>query len=311
VRKPKLESPVSAKPARQWESFERVVASIQRLFSPGVEVSHNEKIPDIRNRPRQFDVVFRGDWAGQKLLGVMECRDKSRPVDLPQIDAFITKSRSVKANIAVMVSRAGYTREAISLAKDSGIGTLSLLPEEGSDIGFAIGFQSYVRFFEWTRLDVTVQAKGDLKLDGPLDIDSLKYEERSIVDWFKKKLSTDHVTRQELGWLTCVIHFDGPKNMMVNGEVQDIIAVKFSALREMRIKTKFLTISGQAFYDWQEQNWKWPPGGFIMTSPINHPTYSDWEDYKGDIPESTFALNLTLYPPCFDQKLDVIDLEKL
>ena len=70
-----------------------------------------------------------------------------------------------------MVSRAGYTREAISLAKDAGIGTLSLLPEVGSDIGFAIGFQSYVRFFEWTRLEVTVQAKEDLKLDGPLDIE--------------------------------------------------------------------------------------------------------------------------------------------
>jgi hypothetical protein len=185
------------------------------------------------------------------------------------------------------------------------------LPEEGSDIGFAVGFQSYVRFFEWTRLEVTLQAKGALNLDRPLDIDSLKHEDRSVVDWFKKKLSTDHVTRQELGWLTCVIQFEEPKPMMVNGEPRDILAVKFSASRGTRVETKFLSLSGQAFYGWQEQSWKWPHRGIIMTSPINHPTYSDWDDYEGDIPESTFSINLTLYPPCFDAKLDVIDLEKI
>jgi hypothetical protein len=305
---------VNSRSVRGWESFERVVASIQRLFSPQAEVTHNEKIPDIRNRRRQFDVVVRGEWAGRKLLGVIECRDKGRPVDLPQIDAFITKSQSVLANFALIVSRAGYTREAISRAKDSGIGTLSLLPEDGSDVGFTVGFQSYVRFLEWTRIDVTIQFKGNITLDGPLDIDSLKYEGRSAVDWFKKKLSTDHVTRQESGWLTCVCQFDKPKSMTVNGETRDVIAIKFSALREARVKTKFLSISGQAFYDWQEGLWKWPPGGFIMTGPISHPTYDDWDDHEGnipDIPENTNSLILTLYPPCFDPNQDVLDLERI
>jgi hypothetical protein len=82
----------------------------------------------------------------------------------------------------------------------------------------------------------------------------------------------------------------------------------------MRVKTKFLSLSGQAFYDWQEQSWKWPSGGIVMTSPISHPTYHDWDDYEGDIPdvpEKAFSLNLTLYPPCFDSHLNVVDLEKM
>jgi hypothetical protein len=290
------------------------VASIQRLFSPGAEVTHNEKIPDIRGRLRQFDVVIRGDWVGQKLLGVIECRDQGRPIDLPQIDAFITKSRSVRANIALVVSHAGYTREAISLAKDSGIGTLSLLPPEGSDAGFAVGFQSYVRFLEWTRLDVTIRCTANVVLDRPLDIDSLTYDGQKIVEWFKKKLSTDHITRQELGWFTCELQFDNPKPMVVNGEIRDVSAIKFSALREARVKTKFVSISGQAFYDWQEQLWKWPSEGFITTETINHPTYHDWDEYEGSIPENStsgFSFTLTLYPPCFDPNQDVINLENI
>ena len=201
-RAPKAAKP-PAKPVKQWESFERAVASVQQLFSPDAEVTHNEKISDTHNRRRQFDVVIRGEWAGRKLLGVIECRDKKRPADLPQIDAFIAKSQSVRANFALVVSRAGFSKEAITLAREHGIGTLSLLPGEHADAGFVVGFQSYARFFEWTRLDITIQFKGKVVLDAPLDIQSITYQERSVADWFKKKLCTGQLYRKG-DWLAYV-----------------------------------------------------------------------------------------------------------
>src|SRR5208283_971949 len=95
---PALMPKAASNPARavkRWETFEQAVASVQRLLSPDADVKHNEKIGDTRNRLRQFDVVIRGQWAGKTMLGIIECKDKKRPVDMPQVEAFLTKSRSV------------------------------------------------------------------------------------------------------------------------------------------------------------------------------------------------------------------------
>jgi hypothetical protein len=302
-----------ARPVKPWENFEQAVASVQRLLSPDAEVTHNEKIPDLKNRRRQFDVVIRGNWAGHKILGVIECKDKGRPVDMPQIEGFITKSRSVRANIALIVSRSGFSGDAISLAKDNGIGTLSLLPDENANAGFLVGVQSYVRIFEWSHLQVVIFFEEKAPLDEPLDIDSIRYANRKVVDWFKKKLANEHRRNKNIGWLKCVVEFDEPKSMIVNSHTKNITSIHFLALRKVQTKTKFLTISGQAFYDWQNNSWQWPPGGFITTGMIK-PDYSDWDDFDGEIPdppEGSFAMNMDVYRESFDPNTEVIDLESI
>jgi hypothetical protein len=296
-----------------WEAFEQTVASVQRLFSPDADVRHNQKIADLKNRRRQFDVVIRGEWAGQKVLGVIECKYTSRPVNLPHIEAFITKSRSVNANIALVVSRAGFTEEAISLARDNGIGTLSLLPDERSNPPFRIGYQSYARIFEWTTFTVEIFFEGATGLGDPLDAESIEYDGKKVLDWFRKQLATEHNNKEELGWFSCVVQFDSPKPMNVNGSARGVRAVRFAALREMRVKTKFQTLSGQAFYDWQDKTWRLPPGGFLLSGEIDS-RFSDWCDFHGEIPENPeggFSINMDIFRRRFDPTADVVDLESI
>ena len=299
--------------AKQWKTFEQAVTSIQRLISPNDDVQHDVKLPDIRGRLLQFDVVIRGEWAGRKVLGVIECRDKKRPVDRSQIDGFITKSRAVCANISVMVSRAGFSKDAISLAKDHDIGTLSLLPDGSSDVGFAVGFQSYAGVYGWDSVDMTLYFKDNLGSSGIIESDSVLYEGRRVFDWFKNKLVNEHRNSTQIGLTTYVLEFDVPRCMQVNGCIRTVAGIKFDALRKMHVKTKFIRISGQAFYDWQSKSWSLPSGAFIATSMIRS-DLSDWSDFEGEMPpqpEDGFSMYLKVFRKDFDPVSDVPDLESL
>ena len=299
--------------AKRWETFEQAVTSIQRLISPNDDVQHNVKLPDIRGRLLQFDVVIRGEWAGRKVLGVIECRDKKRPVDRSQIDGFITKSRAVCANIAVMVSRAGFSKDAISLAKDHDIGTLSLLPDSNSDVGFAVGHQSFAEIYGWDSVNMTLYFKDNLGSSEIIEIDSILYEGRKIFDWFKDKLLKEHKKSMQTGLTTYVLEFDVPRCMQVNGCIRTVAGIKFEALRKIYVKTKFIRISGQAFYDWQNNTWSLPSGGCITTSMIRT-DLSDWSDFDGEVPpqpEGEFSMSLKVFRKDFDPVSDFPDLESL
>lgn len=95
---------------RSGESFERRVLEIQQKLAPDTELFHDEKVSDIHGIERQFDVVMRGTFAGRPVLGVIECRDNSRRKGLDAVEAFAKKCESVGANLRLMVSRRGFTK---------------------------------------------------------------------------------------------------------------------------------------------------------------------------------------------------------
>ena len=76
-------------------AFEKVVAGIQAQIDPTSSVTHNETLTDRLGHSRQFDVVIRGSFAGQQMLGVIECKDLKRRVGNPEVDAFITKANEI------------------------------------------------------------------------------------------------------------------------------------------------------------------------------------------------------------------------
>jgi restriction endonuclease len=186
------------RPRTKWETFEAAVASVQALLSPNANVTRNVKLVDRLGHERQFDVVIRGQWAGRHVLGVIECKDWSVKVDLPEVEAFVTKKENVRANLAIMVSRCGFTQKAIDLAKHHAIGTLSLLPDDDAH-GFAIGFQSFAFFFKWTQLILRVRLAGKTRIPRSLKVESVQYKGHKLIDWFRGRLDCEHRTTELAG----------------------------------------------------------------------------------------------------------------
>ena len=54
---------------------ENAVGRIQQMLDPESKVTYREKIPNRLVILREFDVVIRGGFAGQPMLGVIECKD--------------------------------------------------------------------------------------------------------------------------------------------------------------------------------------------------------------------------------------------
>lgn len=56
----------------------------------------NQRLVDRHGCRRQCDVIIKGNFAGQQLLGIVECKD--RKLGTPEVDAFVTKARDINAN---------------------------------------------------------------------------------------------------------------------------------------------------------------------------------------------------------------------
>lgn len=128
-------------------SLEQAVARIQQLMDPGTVVEHNVTLADRLGINSQFDVVIRGSMGGREQIGVIECKDHTVKIGPALVRSFIHKVRDINAGMALMVSKKGFTRQALTIAKHEGVGTLSLLPNDPADAGFSIGVRWYGRVF--------------------------------------------------------------------------------------------------------------------------------------------------------------------
>lgn len=106
---------------KKWKKFERVVAAIHAAEMKGATVTWNENIDG-----RQFDVVIRAQLGFYDFLTLIECKDVSRPLSVEKVEAFVTKSRRVRADKAILVSSCGFQRSAKKVAKENNIELYSL-----------------------------------------------------------------------------------------------------------------------------------------------------------------------------------------
>ena len=104
-----------------WEKFERLVAAINATKMKGADVKWNDKI-----NGRQFDVVIRFNLGDYKYLTVVECKDYKTKIPVEKVEAFVTKSRGVKANKAVIFSASGFQSGCKKVAKHYNVDLVTL-----------------------------------------------------------------------------------------------------------------------------------------------------------------------------------------
>ena len=139
------------KPGR---SLEKLIYYLDRHFadSDTVLVESPKRLPDkTTGKLREHDVVLTVTSGHHKIFVAVECRDRSRPVGVPQIEAFAKKCSETLVDKGVIVSPCGFTSTAMPKSKALGIRCLSLdqvdaLPWMFSDFKFQQFNTSYKHF---------------------------------------------------------------------------------------------------------------------------------------------------------------------
>ncbi len=112
----------------KWKYFERLVAAVHKAADAGANVKWNDTI-----NGRQFDVTIRFRKGLYDHLTVVECKDYEKPIPIEKVEAFITKSRDVHANVAVLASTSGFQSGAKDAALRHNVTLLDVTPSDEVD----------------------------------------------------------------------------------------------------------------------------------------------------------------------------------
>lgn len=114
---------------RKGRSLEKLVAYLERHLAANeiVKVESPKRLRDkSTNRLREHDVILTITSGHHKVIVAIECRDRSRPVGVPQIEGFAKKCQETGIDQGVIVSPCGFTKTAHSKARALGTHCLSL-----------------------------------------------------------------------------------------------------------------------------------------------------------------------------------------
>jgi len=295
-------------------AFEKVVAAIQAQIDPTATVAHNEMLVDRLGQSRQFDVVVRGVFAGQKMLGVIECKDFGKKVGTPEVDSFVTKAQDVNANFKILMSRKGFSKPALAKCSHYGIQPLSLVDNDPANKKFFVGTRWEADITRWGQISVTLHFAHEPANAVHFSAETLTIREKKVLDWFTNYLldKDDEIT--ELGWVVNIlVEFETPQMIAVRpGEEYLCAAISFRAERVCDKFERFVGISGTGFLNWNSKQATFPSGSQIKSDVVPM-DFSQWQPRTDRPKEPSGFLEIRLEGRSvqFERIPDAIALDRL
>jgi len=300
-------------PDKPGIAFEKVVAAIQTQIDPQATVTHNEFLIDRLGQRRQFDVVVRGAFAGQQMLGIIECKDLDRKAGTPEVDAFVTKAQDVNANFKVLVSRRGFTKPALAKCTHYGVQALSLVDNDPANNKFFIGTRWEADVIRWGQISVELHYVNEPVQPVHFDAAEITIAGKKVIDWFKNYLLDNSEDVTGFGW---VIHIQGtfnePQTVTVReGEEYQCSAISFAAERVCDQRERYVGIGGTGFYNWLNSQVTFPPGTEIRTDSVPM-DFAQWQPRGSQEKTATGFLDVKLVVhSTFERVPDAIQLDQL
>lgn len=163
---------------RKGKRLERLVAVLERTLAHSgarIEAPSRRLIDRDTGRAREHDVVIIWDHGHHQIITAVECRDRSRPVGVPEVEAFADKCERTGVHSGVIVSAMGFHSSARAKAEARSITCMELSEVEGFDwLGGGVVYR-YNRQFDI--LDVAVMFNGE----GPTEISAILNEREQQV----------------------------------------------------------------------------------------------------------------------------------
>ena len=133
---------------KQGKALERLVASLEKALAENANmlVHASMRLPDrTTGKLREHDVVLELNERHHSLLIAIECRDRSRPIGVNQIEGFWAKCQDTGINQGVIVSTAGFYKTARTKADHLGIRCLDIEEVETFDWLLAPGLHAITK----------------------------------------------------------------------------------------------------------------------------------------------------------------------
>jgi hypothetical protein len=111
------------------ESLQRLVRALEQATNnaANVTVESPKRLPDKdTGQLREHDVVLTFSLSHHSIVMALECRDRSRPVGVPDVEAFRSKCDRTGIDKGIIVSSRGFGKKALKKAEAMEIGCLSL-----------------------------------------------------------------------------------------------------------------------------------------------------------------------------------------
>lgn len=122
------------------KDIERLVSALERVLAgtgARIETRSRRLIDRDTGRPREHDVLIIWDHGHHQIVTAIECRDRSRPVGVPAVEAFADKCAATGVHSGVIVSSTGFTGTARTKAAVRSITCMDL--EEVQEFGWFKG----------------------------------------------------------------------------------------------------------------------------------------------------------------------------
>jgi Restriction endonuclease len=171
------DSPVKAK--NDGSDLQRLIRSIETALAVGnqsITVEMGKRFRDkVTGKSREHDVVLTVTNKHHQHIIALECRDRSRPVGVPDVEAFYNKCQDTGIHAPIMVSGKGFYQSALKKAAFYSIGCMSLDEAESFSWCLAAGAHNYRRFIHHTELQI-------IFLEGiEIDQKSLQIEDGTLI----------------------------------------------------------------------------------------------------------------------------------
>ncbi|MHC4269972.1 MAG: restriction endonuclease [Planctomycetota bacterium] len=141
---------------KQGKALESLVANLEKALAknPNVTVHSPMHLPDrTTGQLREHDVVLELKEEHHSLLIAIECRDRSRPVGVTQVEGFAAKCQDTGVNQGVIVSTSGFYNTARTKADHLSIRCLDIEEVDNFDWLLAPGICATTKHLlsnDWT-----------------------------------------------------------------------------------------------------------------------------------------------------------------
>ncbi len=216
------------------KALEQLVCNLEKVLSPdeNVLVESPKRLTDLTTgKKREHDVVLTIKQGHHQIMVAIECRDRSRPITVNQVESFSKKCEHTGVDKGVIVSSNGFSGNAKIKADFLGIRCLDIDEVESFDWMLASGFHSLSRKIlrhDWMFYteDDNVASKTNMEIidaDGnlltPRHMGSMAFAQlNALVPDISKPVEKDVIT----------VKFQGGNSIIRNTETNETTPVRFA-----------------------------------------------------------------------------------
>lgn len=136
---PKPYTWVKSMPKRSNE-FQKLVFLLKKQLAGDATVTESKMLKDlVTGGDREVDVCVETVLTSHPVMVSIECIDRNRPADVTWVEEMKAKHQRLPTNLLVLISRKGFSSQAIKVAKTSNIQTLTFDETTEDDIDRIFG----------------------------------------------------------------------------------------------------------------------------------------------------------------------------